>query len=415
MKVFAHIVTLLGLMTSCSNKMQYIQVTNHEHALSVSSPQKEFDKCYCLKTENYLPRQELEMVQDIKYINTVFVFPNSSDKTKNWTGEEMVYYAENLNKTGNAYLGENAKMKLPEDNETPVLEIPWRYKTLQDTSTDSGLAIYEAIDDNLYYYVTRGKNRNNSSKAVIKKYGKFQDKAINVFAMSHHPDSIASPTYNPSRVGISLGTSVKISGIRQTKLNEVWKIATLYNHEMGHSLGLRHSWYKNDGCEDTPPNPNCYTAKPTGKCKGPISNNMMDYNHSQRAVTPCQIAIATKYMHNPKSRIRPMLVKDWCNLDEMKNLIVEDSLHVDRHIDLKGNIVVQTNSTLQLSCTVNMPERSTITVHPGGKLILNKCTLRNDCGAKWNGIELIHKGKEKAILIIHEDAVIEDVLNVTNE
>jgi len=278
-------------------------------------------------------------------------------------------------------------------------------------TTNSGLAIYEVTDDDLYYYITRGRNRNNYNKDVINTYSRDRESALNIFAMPHHPDSIASPTYNPSRVGISLGTALKISGITQGPKEDVWKMAPLYNHEIGHTLGLRHSWYKNDGCDDTPPNPNCYSSKGDGKCKGPTSNNMMDYNHSQRALTPCQIGVASKYLHNPRSKVRPLVVKDWCKLDLTKSLIVKRDLHLDRHADLKGDIIVKSGATLRLSCIINMPRDSKIIVEAGATLELNGCRIQNDCGDSWYGIELLESGSKKATLATLGNPELKDVIS----
>lgn len=80
--------------------------------------------------------------------------------------------------------------------------------------------------------------------------------------------------------------------------------ATLIMHEIGHNLGLRHTWNQNDGCDDTPMNPYHLNRSATGfqcwalnepatsKCDSlhKCSNNMMDYNAYQNALTECQLA-----------------------------------------------------------------------------------------------------------------------------
>ncbi len=94
---------------------------------------------------------------------------------------------------------------------------------------------------------------------------------------------------------------------------------SLLNHEIGHTLGLRHTWNDDDGCNDTPKgfiydkwrngvcilnqHANCWSYNPliptcpTSHGGKPcdewykISNNMMDYNqYAPHALTECQIA-----------------------------------------------------------------------------------------------------------------------------
>lgn len=84
------------------------------------------------------------------------------------------------------------------------------------------------------------------------------------------------------------------------------------NHEIGHTLGLAHTWEGADYCEDTPEGytydhidgdncyprmANCWTYDPSkpGCPRKPcddwskISNNIMDYNHWDPAWTQCQV------------------------------------------------------------------------------------------------------------------------------
>lgn len=67
--------------------------------------------------------------------------------------------------------------------------------------------------------------------------------------------------------------------------NQVDLIGNALRHEYGHNLNLRHSWISNDGCNDTPPNNNCW-----GNGAQVCSNNTMDYNNHQCALTLCQVS-----------------------------------------------------------------------------------------------------------------------------
>jgi len=86
-----------------------------------------------------------------------------------------------------------------------------------------------------------------------------------------------------------------------------WLPKNLLAHELGHSLGLSHTWCGDDGCSDTPENPNCWNnGDSTGDvCGGKYprdyicavaSNNMMDYNANQSALTLCQINMMHYYL-----------------------------------------------------------------------------------------------------------------------
>ncbi len=401
MKRYVWLVLVASVLSGCSKKLVFHNIDTKAQLDEMATRTIEHkEKCNCLDTEHYIPKEELSVLQDLKYIYTLFIYMNSTDLSNNWTGEDAIEYAKNLQHYANHKLSINKQMNLPEGNDTPVLPIPWRFVTMADESTTSGLGIYEVIDDDLYYYVSKGKYRNNSNRTVVNKYSRHKEKALNVFVFNHHPDSILlSKNYSNSRMGIALGSSVKIAGVNKTDVKNNWDMSTLYNHEIGHVMGLRHSWYNNDGCDDTPSHPNCFSPKPSGKCKGPVSNNMMDYNRSQLVLTPCQIGIANKYMHKVKSKIRPFIEKDWCDYNSDKSLIITDSLHLDRAVDLKGDIIVREDAYLRISCRVHMPKGSLIIVEPGATLELNGSYIHNDCGEYWGGIKLLSRGKKKAALV----------------
>jgi hypothetical protein len=56
-----------------------------------------------------------------------------------------------------------------------------------------------------------------------------------------------------------------------------------------------------------------------------------------------------------------------------------------------------------------MPEGATITIFPGGKLvILSGGQLHNSCGNQWGGIQIVQEGKSKGDFVVMEGGEIED-------
>jgi hypothetical protein len=257
--------------------------------------------------------------------------------------------------------------------------------------------------------VKTGRERNISDKRLIKKYAIRDDSVLNIFVQTHQLDSLKSKTYKAGISGISLGSSVKIFGSWFEKPG-VWDSRGILNHEIGHSLGLAHTWLGHDGCDDTPENPNCWNVTETPPCDSLLSNNMMDYNAHMAALTPCQIGKILMNMARPGSIQRNMLVPKWCHLDTSATITITDSMRWSGSMDLEGNLILAKNSTLEINCRVSIPAGGQITVNPGAKLVvLTGGKIHNSCGDEWKGISLITEKKISGSLFIMEGGIIEDI------
>ncbi len=344
----------------------------------------------------------------VKYIRVNFHIMNSADSSRNFAEAEGRKYVHELLRYATANLERNRKMFLPPGNDTPVLPVRYRYvlTPARHDGTDDG--IYFHYDDTLSFYVVKGEDRNNHTRDVIRRYGIGTDSILNVFLMPHHPDSIASPTYKGTGCGIALTDAVKLAGIFENDIPP-WEARKMLNHEIGHILGLAHTWAYNDGCDDTPLNPGCWIRGEEPPCDSLASNNVMDYNVYQNAWTPCQIGKAHYAMSRLHSRVRRLVQPRWCVRHADRTIVVRDSVHWRGMKDLEGDLVIAEGGVLQISCRVSLPEGARIVVEPGGRLILDNCRLHNACGGQWLGIELQQKGKARGELVFVGKPLLEDM------
>ena len=253
-------------------------------------------------------------------------------------------------------VADNKKMKLPIRNETPVLPTLFEYVLSPDPDIPGDDGIYTHYDDDLFFIVTRGKDRNNFSRDVIKRYAVRPAEVLNIFIMPHHPDSIRSETYAAVGSGIALGNAIKMCGIYESKVGAL-AFRSMMNHEIGHVFGLRHTWKFNDGCDDTPKHPGCWHESVGGQCDSLTSNNVMDYNAYQHAYSPCQIGKMHQNFARQNNKKRKLLIPTWCAFDESKSIEIRDSIHWNCHKDIEGNLTVADGGTLEVELPPVAPER----------------------------------------------------------
>ena len=391
-------VLLVVFLSSCK-KTQTYTLLSMEDVMLYGSELPESDpntRLACSAWENYVPYPEnmLWFEQEKIRINFHTMYDSVGDKLMPFKEKRMFlwYMMDNAH----LRLRSNPKMNLPVGNNTPNLQPMYMYEITASPDTNNFNGHYAHVDDELYFYLNKGKHRNNYSKEVIKKYAIHDDTILNVFVMPVHPDSVASKTYKQHNAGVALGTSVKISGFWEDD-PKPWEYAAMFNHEVGHVFGLAHAWTKSDGCEDTPVNPNCFQKTNKEPCKGPISNNLMDYNNEQMAITPCQLGIIHRTMHDIKSKKRKLVKQRWCKYNP-NPIIITDIQEWNGNKDLSKDIIVKGGASLSLSCRISMAKGAKIIVEEGGKLVLDNVRLHNDCGDTWGGIKIHSRNPNQSII-----------------
>ena len=398
------------LILSCSNKS--ILITSAEE-LRQEVTTTRASSTILLNTKydppaDYIPYDSISDLFPMKFIRLNFHYMNDSIGDKNYTGKEAFDFTYNLVDNANKRLLENHKMKLPAGNKTPRLNPKYQYIIVGEKDEPNDRGVYFHTDNDLYYFLNKGRKRNNYKRAVIDKYSTGLDSVLDVFVMPHHPDSVKSKNYNVSNTGIALGHAIKISGLYE-KGHPFWEYATLLNHEVGHVMGLSHTWNSNDGCEDTPKNANCFSKTKTAPCNEVISNNLMDYNSSQMAISPCQLGIIHKNISSLGSMERALVRHDWCFYHDGKEITVNSNQIWNGAKDLYANLIVKSGYVLEIKGRVSFPRSAKIIVEKGGTLILNDCLLHNACGDTWGGIEC----ESQKDIVAKGNVRILDVLDVT--
>lgn len=415
MKHLLKFICILFLFSACTPipMLQSSYLTKDKVTTVTAQEQAKLGKVhdFCNRPLSYAPDTAHLDHSPEKYIRVNYHFMNAADSTKNYNGKEAYRFAQSLTIEMNRDLKNNKQMWLPKGNNTPVLPLKFSYRLYTSPEYKAEKGVYCHYDEALYKYVHIGYRHSNLfDRSVIHKYAVGIDSILNIFILPHHPDSVKSKTYTEGAGGVAIGNALKVAGLYETG-QEAWAFRGITNHEIGHVLGLAHTWAYGDGCDDTPNNPNCWGRTKSGPCKDKASNNVMDYNASKRAWTPCQIGKVQRHFALLKARQRKLLVPTWCTFQENRHIYIQDSVQWGGAKDLEGHITIESGGFLEINCRVSMPPNGKIIVKPGGTLLVNNGQIHQSCGEMWQGIEIQQLGEKKGEVILMGNPSLDDMIN----
>lgn len=376
----------------------------------------------CHDYNNYIPDTNRLHFSPMRYVRLNIHFINSADSTQNFKPQEGIRFAQELVNHANYLLSVNHKMFLPPGNNTPVLPTQYRYVLTGKPDDPDDLGVYFHYNDSLFIC----NKKDYTSRSIYSLfyggqfdlYGVQKNEALNVFFVEHPPDSLGSPTYKFTTNGVGKPDWAKMVGAFHhftTNKDPVTgasnynggSIAGLFNHELGHSVGLAHTWNLNDGCDDTPMNPNHWNFPEVAPEKhNEVSNNVMDYNAFQNAWTPCQIGKVQLNCATPNSLQRRIIRPDWCHYDPTQPIQIYpgDTVVWLGNKDFNTDIIVHHRAQLTIHCTVSLPQGAAIKVKMGGTLVLDGATITNLCNQKWRGIEVEKRFKKRSRIVLKRNA-----------
>jgi hypothetical protein len=246
---------------------------------------------------------------------------------------------------------------------------------------------------NIFFHVdNNGWNLNNSNLCgnyCNSVYGSINHDVLDVFFVESNGFTANGGCGNPANW--QNGPYVNYSGLfssdwlnhtNYTEFPEWGPSVQLLAHEVGHTLGLMHT-FSPDTYTDTPnPGGNGW-CDPFDAAQTTCSNNVMSYSKDKSWFSPMQMGDMHRILFNyMRARTK------YCDYDQNNNFIIDNNQTWNKSEIIPGDLIINKGSTLTINCKVMISNGGKIVVKPGGKLIIDGGYLSTECENLWQGIEV---------------------------
>ncbi|MCB9195616.1 MAG: hypothetical protein H6600_05975 [Flavobacteriales bacterium] len=247
------------------------------------------------------------------------------------------------------------------------------YSDISEISNKSTFQIKEDITElkGLVSMTFYKEQNDNCSLDLWEKYTNGDKTALHVFYTGSSKSGIAFGC-GPTAYYLNVSNLVKGGD---------WAGAQLTGHELGHTIGLRHTNYPQ--FDDLPKKDkfgfiDCNSTE--------TSNNIMGYNICRNYLSPKQIGYVHHLYTTTESRIR--LTNANKKIDTAKIEIWEQT-EWDKYMLIRQDIVVKRGQTLIISKPLHMAEGTGIYVEAKAELIVqDEGKIYNCFGSEWEGVIL---------------------------
>lgn len=393
-----------SLLLGCEAKLS-TRIASKADWQVVSLPRAPMPYNYCYTSEHYIPDSAHLGFWPMKYIRVgLHVIDRASHpfSLDSLTGPEALrgifHYA-------NRSLEFPEKMLLPRNYAPEPVPTQFRLHIEPDVLYAGDDGIYFHYDEDIAYYVHKGKDQNIGDRTSFDRYHLKSDSILNIFLHAYAPDTI--PLVGSGSVGVAFVPEFFKIAAHWQPLADLWDYDQTFVHEAGHIYTLDHAWTTYDGCADTPTHSQCWSYGPG--CDS-VSNNVMDYTAIASTLSPCQVGRVQTVMAREGAQQRKYLSPGWCRGRADGDVVLRDSFRLRHASDLEGNLLLESGAYLEIECRLSIPAGKSITIMPGATLVLRSgARLHNSCGLEWTGVQLVVQGRKRGQLLVEDGGMLENV------